>query len=149
MIDKMKRLQIKTLDLHIEKIHVCDRPAKGWISTIRKALSMSASQFAHRIGISQQAATRLEANENNDTITLKSLRKVAAALDCKLVYAFIPNKKSLEKVIEKQAIKKAKELIDPVDHTMMLEGQKVENKSDKIKEIANDLIQNLNSKMWD
>ena len=92
---------------------------------------------------------KLEINENNDTITLKSLRKVATALDCKLVYAFIPNEQSLEKLITKQAIKKAKELIDPVDHTMMLEGQKVGNKNDKIKEIANDLIQNLNSKMWD
>mgnify|MGYP003488556635 FL=1 len=149
MMNKIKHLQIQTLDRHITAIDVCDRPTKGWIATIRKAMQMSTSQLASRIGISQQAAARLEANEHDDSITLKSLRKVAGALDCKLVYALIPNESSLEKLIKKQAIKKAAELLNPVDHTMMLEGQRVGNKSDKIKEIADDLMQNLNSKLWD
>ncbi len=149
MTDKIKNLQIQTLDSHIKTMHICNRPQRGWIATIRKALTMSTSQLASRIGISQQATTKLEANENTDAITLKSLRRVAQALDCTLVYAFIPNEKSLERLIRKQAIKKAKELFAPVDHTMMLEGQKVQDNSEKIRQIADDFERNLNSKLWD
>jgi len=149
MSDKLKHLQIQTLDRHIAEIRVCDRPSDGWIAAIRKSLGMSVRQLAERIGITQQSTARLETNEADDSITLKSLRKAAEALDCRVVYALIPNEGSLESTIRKQAIKKASELVKDVDHTMQLEAQGVGNIDAKIKEMADDLAKNPNSKLWD
>ncbi|MDB2414181.1 mobile mystery protein A [Rickettsiales bacterium] len=149
MSDKLKHLQIQTLDRHIAEIRVCDRPSDGWIAAIRKSLGMSVRQLAERIGITQQSTARLETNETDDSITLKSLRKAAEALDCRVVYALIPNEGSLEVTIRKQAIKKASELVKDVDHTMQLEAQGVGNVDAKIKELAEDLAKNPNSKLWD
>jgi len=149
MSDKLKHLQIQTLDRHIAEIRVCDRPSDGWIAAIRKSLGMSVRQLAERIGITQQSTARLETNEADDSITLKSLRKAAEALDCRVVYALIPNEGSLEATIRKQAIKKASELVRDVDHTMQLEAQGVGNVDAKTKEMADDLAKNPNSKLWD
>jgi predicted DNA-binding mobile mystery protein A len=149
MKEKIKNLQIQILDRHLLKIWVCDRPANGWISAIRKALCMSTRQVAERIGITQQSAARLESNEADDSITLKSLRKVGEALDCKLVYAFVPNDGSLLALVKKTAFQKATEIVDSVDHTMQLEGQSVGDKNDKIQQLADELEKNINTKLWD
>ncbi len=149
MSDKIKNLQIQMLDGYIAEIRVCDRPTGGWISAIRKALGLSVRQLAERIGISQQSTARLENNEADDSITLKSLRKAAEALNCRLVYALIPSDGSLEAAILKQAVKKATEIVTDVDRTMQLEAQGVGNLQAKIKELAEDLAKNPNSKLWD
>jgi len=149
MSDKLKNLQIQTIDRHIAEIRVCDRPSNGWIAAIRKSLGMSVRQLAERIGITQQSTARLETNEADDSITLKSLRKAAEALDCHVVYALIPNEGTVEATIRKQAIKKASELVRDVDQSMQLEAQGVGNVDAKIKEMADDLAKNPNSKLWD
>jgi predicted DNA-binding mobile mystery protein A len=149
MTDKLKHLQVQRLDRHIVQIRVCDRPNDGWIAAVRKSLGMSVRQLAERIGTTQQSTARLETNEADHSITLKSLRKVAEALDCRVVYALIPNEGSLEAIIRKQAVKKASEIVKDVDHTMQLEAQGVGNVQEKIKEIAEDLAKNPNSKLWD
>ena len=116
---KMKQLQIQTLDRHLAAVHVCDRPFGGWIAAIRKSLGMSVRQLGERLGVSQQSASRLEINEVEDSITLKSLRKVAEALDCRLVYVLLPNDElGLQGLINKRAFTKAKEIVTDVDHTM-------------------------------
>lgn len=149
MTDKLKTLQVQTLDRHMAAIRVCDRPNEGWITAIRKSLDMSARQLAERIGITQQSTTRLEGNEADDSITLKSLRKAAEALDCHVVYALIPNEGSLKAAIKKQALKKATNIVRDVDHSMQLEAQGVGNAQAKIKELANDFAKAPNSKLWD
>ena len=149
MSNKFKHMQIQTLDQHLGEVHVCDRPSEGWIRTIRAALGMSVRQMAERIGVTQQSASRLETNEAEDSITLKSLRKAAEAMDCKLVYALVPHEGSLQRMVEKQALKKAKAIVEPVDHTMQLEAQGVGDAEAKIQELADELAGNLNSKLWD
>lgn len=149
MSNKFKHMQIQTLDRHLGEVHICERPSEGWIRVIRTALGMSVRQLAERIGVTQQSASRLETNEADDSITLKSLRKAAEAMDCKLVYALVPNEGSLERIIEKQALKKAKAIVDPVDHTMQLEAQGVGDSESKIKQLAEEMAKELNSKLWD
>lgn len=148
-MSKFEQLQLHLLDKHLQELRFCDKPNKGWIKAIRTALRMTVRQLSERIGISQQSTTKLEENEAIETITLKSLRKVAAALDCKLVYAIVPNQGSLEDLIKQQAYKKAIELIMPVDHSMRLESQGVDNIEEKILELAEDLAKNVNSSLWD
>jgi predicted DNA-binding mobile mystery protein A len=146
---RFKNFQLKTLEQHINEIRLCERPSKGWISAIRQSLGMNVRQLGKRMGVTQQLVSKFEKNESNDLITLKSLRKAAAAMDCKLVYAIIPNNGTLEDIITKQAYRKSYNIVIPVHHTLMLEAQEVKNKDEKIKELAEELVNNLNSKLWD
>lgn len=149
MTKKFKNMQLQTLDQHLKNVRVYDRPSEGWIHAIRAALGMSVRQLAERMGMKQQSASRLETNEADDSITLKSLRKAAEAMDCKLVYAIVPHDGTLQNIVKKQALKKAKALVKPVDHTMQLESQGVGNTQGKIQQVADELAQNINTKLWD
>lgn len=149
MTSTLKKLQIQILDRHFAEIRMCDRPAAGWIAAIRKSLGMSVRQLAERMGITQQSAAKFEANEVENSITLKSLRKAAEALDCHLVYALIPNNGGLQGLLDKRAFMKATEIVTAVDHTMQLEAQGVGNLQQKIEETAQELVKNPNTKLWD
>ncbi|MBM3602392.1 MAG: mobile mystery protein A [Alphaproteobacteria bacterium] len=149
MTNKFTHLQRQALDQHMAKLQLCDRPTGGWLTAVRKSLGMSARQMAERMGITQQSAARLEANEAQDAITLKSLRKAAEALNCRLVYALVPEGGSLQRLLDQQALGKAEEIVTAVDHTMQLEGQGVGNRTQKIQEIAEELAKNPNTTLWD
>ena len=110
-VKKFKQLQLKTLNNYVVKMHICDRPSDGWIRSIRKSLGMNIRQLAERVNIAPQTASQFEMNELNDSITLKTLRRVAEAMECRLVYAIVPNNGDLEDIVKKQAHKKAKEIV--------------------------------------
>lgn len=105
MIDKFKYMQLRILDDHLFRISACDRPSGGWIRAVRTSLGMSVRQMAERMDITQQSAARLEKNEADDVIKLKSLRKAAEALDCRLVYALVPNEGELRDIVRRQALR--------------------------------------------
>ena len=147
-MNKFKHLQLKTLNEHVANIQICDRPSDGWIRSIRKSIGMTTRQLAERIGVTQQATSKLEENEFDNSVTLKTLRRAAEAMDCKLVYAIIPNQGNLEDIVRKQAYKKAKAIVEPVNHTMLLEAQEVGDLQSKINETADELLNNLSSKLW-
>ncbi len=149
MTSKMKQLQLQTLDRHLAEVRVCDRPSDGWIAAVRKALGMSVRQMAVRMQMTQQSAARLENNEIEDVITLKSLRKAAQVLNCRLVYALVPNDGSLQSILDKQAHIKAKDIVSAVDHTMQLEAQGVGNLAQKITETAHEFAKTPNPKLWE
>src|ERR1700690_4162888 len=67
-------------------------PVRGWIKALREALGMSTAQLARRLGIRQPSLVALEQSEAKGTIELATLRRVAEALDCTLVYALVPSK---------------------------------------------------------
>ena len=100
-------------------------PAGGWIRAVREALGMSATQFAKRLGVARQTAQEQEQNEIDGSVGLSTLRRAAEALDCQLVYAFVP-KTSLDELVQAQAHKVAMAELSRVDQTMLLEGQRVE-----------------------
>jgi len=60
------------------------------------------------LGTSRQLPLQLEKGEAEDRITLKSLRAVANALDCDLVYALVPRADTMQGVIENRARSEAK-----------------------------------------
>ena len=65
---------------------------RGAERALRGALGMSQAALAARLNISGPAVTKLEHAEPAGGITLAKLAEVASALDCSLVYAFVPNK---------------------------------------------------------
>ncbi|MBE8190979.1 MAG: mobile mystery protein A [Alphaproteobacteria bacterium] len=145
----MERLQIRRLDKHITQTLAPDMPLHGWLKSIRTSLNMSLAQVAKRLGVSKQSAARLEANEVDNSITLKSLRRAAAAMDCYVVYALVPKDGSLNALVEKQAQKKAHELLDPVTHTMMLEDQESPYSEYQLQDKAAEFVRVMPKSLWD
>lgn len=148
-MNQFEKLQLHILDQHIQGIQVCDAPSKGWIKAIRNAIGMTAAQLGVRLGISQQSVVSLEENEARDSITLSSLRRAAEGMDCRLVYALVPNKGSLENTIKNQARIRAMELLQAVDHSMKLEMQGVGHLEEKILELTENFSKHPNSKLWE
>lgn len=113
------------------------RPHKGWIRAIRDALGMSASELAYRMGVRQQTISDIERSEQLDSIQLKTLERAARAMDCQLVYAFVPNT-SLDEAVRTQARRKAAQHLTAVAHHSRLEDQAVsdEDLADQIDEVA-------------
>ncbi len=146
---KLKQLQIHLLDKHLAQVSVPETVQGGWIRAVRSSLGMSIQQLAGRMGVAKQSVARLERNEADDSITLKSLRKAAEALNCRLVYVLVPEEGSLQAIVQKQALHKAKDIVSAVDHSMQLEAQGVGNLQQKIKETAEELAKNPNSKLWE
>jgi predicted DNA-binding mobile mystery protein A len=99
-------------------------PVHGWIKAIRESLGMTAAQLAKRLGIRQPSVVAMEQSEARGAIELATLRRVAAALDCTLVYALVPNK-PLEAMVRERARAFLRRRQEPVEHSMLLENQKV------------------------
>lgn len=97
-------------------------PPKGWIRAIRDALGMSGAQLGRRLGMKAQSIADIEKSEVSGTVQLRTLRKVAEALDCVVIYALVP-KSSLEKTVQARAREIAGKELDRVAHTMELEAQ--------------------------
>ena len=99
-------------------------PVRGWIKALRAGLGLSSAQLAKRLGIKQPSVIALEQSELAGTIELATLRRVAAALDCALVYALVP-KQPLESTVRDRARAVAHRRLAPIEHSMLLENQKV------------------------
>ncbi len=97
-------------------------PHLGWVRAIRDALGMSAAALAFRMGVTGPAVRALENTEVEGGARLSSLRRAAEAMDCTLVYAFIPNS-SLEQAVDRQAASVLDEQMRRVSQTMALEAQ--------------------------
>ena len=97
-------------------------PRLGWIRGVRDALGMSAADLAARMGISGASVRSLEEKEGTGGIRLSSLRRAAEAMDCTLVYAFVPNE-SLSHTVEQQARRVLEQQMGRLRQTMALEDQ--------------------------
>ena len=102
-------------------------PVRGWVKGIREALGMTTAQLANRLGVKQPSVVAIEQSEAKGAIELATLRRAAEALDCTLVYALVPNK-PLETTIRERARAFARRRRGPVEHSMVLEDQKVKGK---------------------
>ena len=98
------------------------RPPRGWIKAIREALGMSTTQLAERAGMSQSRIPRIEKGEVNDSLTMKTLRRMAEALNCRVVYALVPNE-PLDDILRVRAEAIADKQLHRTHQTMRLENQ--------------------------
>jgi predicted DNA-binding mobile mystery protein A len=122
-------------------------PVRGWIKAIRNALGMSTEQMAKRLGVKQPSVVALEQSEAKGTMELATLRRVAAALDCTLVYALVPNR-PLEAIVRDRARVFARRRLEPVEHSMLLEDQKVTARDAKAR--LDEIMRETNPRLfWD
>lgn len=86
-------------------------PRSGWVREIRTALGLSQSQLAARAGVSRATVQQMERAEAERRITVASLDKLAAAMDCRVAIAILPKGGSLEDVRRRQALAKAEVIL--------------------------------------
>ena len=124
-------------------------PPRGWIRAIRDALGMTASDLGRRMGVTQAAVTQFEKAEKDGTITLKSLRSAAEALDCSLVYALVP-RQSLEEFMRARATILADRQLARTHHTMSLENQALlpEDLKTERARLIDDILRDDPSRLW-
>lgn len=110
------------------------RPQRGWLRAIREGLNMSLEEVGRALGQSKKRIYEFEHAEEEDRITLKSLRRVAGAMDCELVYAIVPKSGSIielaeqhrqrrETSVEQKTRGRVRQDVLGVEHTMALENQ--------------------------
>jgi predicted DNA-binding mobile mystery protein A len=152
MENSFKSMRIKQTDqqlLPFRKLNGAIPPKGGWIRAIRESLGMTQAQLAERLDITQQSLNDLEKSEANGRITLESLRRVAGALDCQVVYAVVPEK-PLGEIRRERAREVAREQLARVSRSMKLEAQGVSERESRrqLEELTNELLQGSPRKLW-
>jgi predicted DNA-binding mobile mystery protein A len=147
-LSKPKRRILDQKLLQYSKINFAV-PKNGWIKAVREALGMSTAQLGERMKIAASNITILENREISKTTTLETMERAATAMGCKFVYALVPST-SLEEVVQIQAKKSAKALIQEIHHHMKLEKQKVNSEVEKeqVDDLAEEILNKMDSRLW-
>ena len=147
----VRLLPVQKLDRTLSSLQQMprSRPAAGWLRSIRKALGMTTRQLARLVGVAQGTVVDAEAAEGRGNITLATLRRYAAALDCELVYALVP-RRPLQTTLEERADRIAREQVGQVQHSMALEGQATSKRfqEEQIAELRQRLLAGKHSRLW-
>ncbi len=111
---------------------------------------MTTRQLAHRLGVAQGSVIDLQRSEVRGSISLNSLGKAADALDCELVYAFLP-RESFERIVRDRARAVATRTVGRVEHSMSLEdqGAGAAEREVAIAELTDELIRTASREVWD
>ncbi len=125
-------------------------PPEGWLRTTRRSLQMTAAALARRLGVTRASVSRIEKAELEGRVTLKTLRETAEAMNCRLVYAIIPND-SVDDVLARRAREKARQLVTATGHHMALEQQALtpELIEFEVNRIARKLLDEMPQTFWD
>jgi predicted DNA-binding mobile mystery protein A len=149
-----KSLQLQQLNskmLGFAALKQVAMPPTGWIKAIRTAIGMSMQQLGNKLNVSKQGVMDIEKREKDGSITIKSLREIARAMDMQLVYGFVPNDGSLDALIEKRATELATQIVMRTANTMKLEDQANSKKRIEaaIKERAAAIQNEMPKILWD
>ena len=149
-----KNLQLQQLNSKMQAFAGLEKmapPPTGWIRALRTALGMSLQQLSKRLSITKQSMQEIEAREKDGSITIRSLREAAKALDMQLVYGFVPMDGSLDQLIHRKARELAEEIVRRTSNNMKLEEQ--ENSKERIAKAIDERTAALKNEMpkslWD
>lgn len=127
-------------------------PPSGWLKAIRGALGMNASQLANLLGVTHSAIRQFEENESKHKISLETVEKVAHAMNCRLIYAVVPQEpfSSFGAILEDRATQVGRSIVSRVDQTMKLEKQGIDKDrlDEQVQEISRELLEKMDSSLW-
>lgn len=83
-------IALNSLDTVTRATRPISRPVHGWLTAVRNALGLTRASVAATLKVTPSAVQEYEKAEKADAITLATLRRVAAAMDCELVVALVP-----------------------------------------------------------
>jgi len=137
MNHEFRQLRLSQLDRSLSSArNLPPRPSSGWIAAVREALGLSLADIGQFVRVPRQNVQKFERAEANDRITLATLRRVAEAMGCELVYALVPKSGSFAELAEQPTREQAARDVKSVLHTMALEDQKPENANKLIEDEA-------------
>ena len=141
----------RIIDEAREHVVGLNAPREGWLTTMRKALGMSAPQLARRAQVSRSAIYQAERKEREGGITIRQMEKLADSLGGRFVYAIVPDKGDVRDHIRAQARAKAAGIVRRASSHMALEQQSLpENQvSKEIERLADNLARDLPPSLWD
>jgi predicted DNA-binding mobile mystery protein A len=111
-----------------------NRPMRGWLRAIRQSLGLSMEDVARKLAGTKSLIQQFEDAEKDDRITLGSLRRMADALGCTLVYAIVPKTGTLTELAEQSVRDQVVSDVHAVERTMALEDQAVGDVEQLVKE---------------
>ena len=75
----------------------------GLLRAVRLALRVEVGEIAGKMGVYRSAVFEMETREPKNTITLRSMSRMAEAMGCKMVYGIVPKDgKKLEELAEER-----------------------------------------------
>ncbi len=78
-------------------------PTNGLVRAVRQALRVPVAEIMEKMGVHRSVVFELERNELKNTITIRSMLRVADAMGCKVVYGIVPKGgKTLEELAEER-----------------------------------------------
>lgn len=149
----LRRRQLDRLMMKLRPLKALSLPEKGWVKDIRESLGISITQMAKRLGTTRQGFQKLELGEQQQGITIRTLRRVAEALNCRLIYVLVPKEpyKGFEDILQQHAQRAAEIIVSRVSKTMALEDQEISKREmhQQIRELAEELKRNLDKRIWE
>jgi len=124
-------------------------PKEGWIRTVRKALGMSGAQLARRLGVTRALVSNTERAELSGSVSMKTMQKMARALDCRFVYAIVPDEE-IQNMISQRAREKALAIVERTSNHMALEAQSLskEQFDFEVRRLQQEFVNGLPSDLW-
>jgi predicted DNA-binding mobile mystery protein A len=138
MKSQFRQLRLSQLDRGgvTEARNLPPRPSGGWLASVREAFGLSLAEVGRRLRLPRQNVQKFERAEATDRVTLGTLRRVASALGCDLIYVLVPKSGSFAELAERPAREGAARDVQRVIQTMALEDQKPENATQLIEDEA-------------
>ena len=126
-------------------------PENGWIRTIRTTLNMTMAQLGIKLGITRQGVKNIEDSEARGSITINTLKEVAAAMEMKLVYALVPKDGSIDELIQKKAEELARRIVLRTNQNMKLEDQGIGDQKlrETIEDLTDEIKRDVRRSLWD
>ena len=106
MREMERRLARKKLDAEMRPYRRAGKeknPTNGLLRAVRQSMRVPVAEIAEKMGVCKSVVLDLEAREPLNTVTLKSMSRMAGAMGCKLVYGIVPRGgKTLEELAEER-----------------------------------------------
>jgi predicted DNA-binding mobile mystery protein A len=145
----LNSLALKQVENRVESIKSIAPKTKlrtGWIRFMRKAMGLTSAELANIVGISSKTVIQSEQREMEGKVTIATLKKMAEAMECEVIYAFVP-KSTIRDTIISNARKKAIRRLSEAGLHMKLENQNPDKSiEDQIEALTYKLIEE--GKVW-
>lgn len=129
--DALKLRQLDEALRPLRELGDVRRPNKGWVRAVREGLGITNVQLTKRLRKkAPQTIEDMQKSETTEAIQLATLRKLAEAMGCRLVYAVVPPK-PLAEMRRDRARSIAERIVKRTSHSMRLEGQGISEEEER------------------
>ncbi len=124
-------------------------PKEGWIRTVRKSLGMSGAQLGRKLGLTRSYISNTEKAELSNNVTLKTMKQMAEAMNCRLVYAIVPES-NVHDILEARAKEKSKAIVERTSIHMALEAQTLsqDHLNFEVQRLAEEMVRDGLTDLW-